>query len=56
MQTSKLEYVYIRGSQIRFVIVPDMLKNAPMFKRFTPKDKVKATGNATKTASAAARK
>jgi hypothetical protein len=25
--------VYLRGSQIRFVIVPDMFKNAPMFKR-----------------------
>ena len=27
------EQVYIRGGQIRFVIVPDMFKNAPMFKR-----------------------
>jgi small nuclear ribonucleoprotein D3 len=24
--------VYIRGSKIRFIILPDMLKNAPMFK------------------------
>lgn len=28
-----LEQVYLRGAQIRFIIVPDMLKNAPMFKR-----------------------
>lgn len=28
-----LENVYIRGSKIRFLILPDMLKNAPMFKR-----------------------
>jgi len=28
-----LEQVYLRGAQIRFVIVPDMLKEAPMFKR-----------------------
>jgi small nuclear ribonucleoprotein D3 len=28
-----LEQVYIRGSKIRFMILPDMLKNAPMFKR-----------------------
>ena len=28
-----LERVYLRGSQIRFIIVPDMLKNAPMFER-----------------------
>lgn len=27
------ENVYIRGSKIRFLILPDMLKNAPMFKR-----------------------
>lgn len=27
-----LEQVYIRGAQIRFLIVPDMLKHAPMFK------------------------
>ena len=25
--------VYLRGSHIRFIIVPDMFKNAPMFKR-----------------------
>ena len=25
--------VYLRGGQIRFIIVPDMFKNAPMFKR-----------------------
>ncbi|CDW57895.1 Small nuclear ribonucleoprotein Sm D3 [Trichuris trichiura] len=28
----QLEQVYIRGSKIRFLILPDMLKNAPMFK------------------------
>ncbi|KAI8910658.1 hypothetical protein PhCBS80983_g03634 [Powellomyces hirtus] len=33
---SQLEQVYVRGSQIRFFIVPDMLKNAPMFKRMGP--------------------
>ena len=38
---SKLEYVYIRGSKVRFMIVPDMLKNSPMFKRFDPKNKDK---------------
>jgi len=27
------EQIYLRGSQIRFIIVPDMLKNAPMFDR-----------------------
>lgn len=32
-----LEQVYIRGSKIRFIILPDMLKNAPMFKNIDPK-------------------
>ena len=31
-RTAQLEQVYIRGSKIRFIILPDMLKNAPMFK------------------------
>ena len=31
-QRSALEQVYIRGSKIRFIILPDILKNAPMFK------------------------
>mmetsp|Transcript_5402 Transcript_5402/g.6148 ORF Transcript_5402/g.6148 Transcript_5402/m.6148 type:complete len:107 (-) Transcript_5402:230-550(-) len=43
-QASKLEHVYVRGSQVRFVILPDMLKNAPMFKRFDPKNKLKTGG------------
>jgi small nuclear ribonucleoprotein D3 len=38
---SKLEHVYIRGSKIRLIILPDMLKNAPMFARFNPKNKSK---------------
>ncbi|KAJ1975603.1 small nuclear ribonucleoprotein Sm D3 [Dimargaris verticillata] len=35
-QVSKLEQIFIRGSHIRFVIVPDILKHAPMFQRFGP--------------------
>lgn len=35
-QKTQLEQVYVRGSQVRFFIVPDMLKNAPMFKRIGP--------------------
>jgi len=31
-RTSHLDSVYIRGSKIRFMVLPDMLKNAPMFK------------------------
>lgn len=36
-RTGNLENVYIRGSKIRFLILPDMLKNAPMFKRQGPR-------------------
>jgi len=43
-KVSKLEYVYIRGSKIRFMILPDMLRNAPMFARFDPKNRQKAPG------------
>eukprot|EP01108_Squamamoeba_japonica_P009889 TRINITY_DN9426_c0_g1_i1.p1 TRINITY_DN9426_c0_g1~~TRINITY_DN9426_c0_g1_i1.p1 ORF type:complete len:172 (+),score=59.96 TRINITY_DN9426_c0_g1_i1:64-516(+) len=34
---SHLERCYIRGSHVRFVVMPDMLKNAPMFKKFGQK-------------------
>jgi small nuclear ribonucleoprotein D3 len=30
---SFIELVYIRGSQIRFIIIPDMLQKAPFFNR-----------------------
>eukprot|EP00732_Lithocolla_globosa_P003515 Lithocolla_globosa_v1_NODE_2854_length_1845_cov_5.579564.p1 type:complete len:124 gc:universal NODE_2854_length_1845_cov_5.579564:1415-1786(+) len=35
-KATHLDHVYIRGSHVRFFIVPDMLKNAPMFKRIGP--------------------
>ncbi|GLD95486.1 hypothetical protein PINS_up004163 [Pythium insidiosum] len=31
--TSQVEQVYLRGSQILFILFPEMLKHAPMFKR-----------------------
>jgi len=30
-QVSRLQRIFIRGSKVRLLIVPDMLKNAPMF-------------------------
>lgn len=30
---SNVEYVFIRGAKIVFIVFPDMLKKAPMFKR-----------------------
>eukprot|EP01012_Entosiphon_sulcatum_P036118 TRINITY_DN45982_c0_g1_i1.p2 TRINITY_DN45982_c0_g1~~TRINITY_DN45982_c0_g1_i1.p2 ORF type:complete len:128 (+),score=14.79 TRINITY_DN45982_c0_g1_i1:25-384(+) len=31
--TTALEQVYLRGSKVRFFVLPDMLKHAPMFKQ-----------------------
>ena len=31
--TMKLENVYVRGGQIKLITLPDILKNAPMFKK-----------------------
>ena len=42
-RVSQLDHIYVRGGRIRFVIVPDMLKNAPMFKRIDPKHKGKVS-------------
>uniref|UniRef100_A0A1J3K168 Small nuclear ribonucleoprotein Sm D3 n=1 Tax=Noccaea caerulescens TaxID=107243 RepID=A0A1J3K168_NOCCA len=32
-KVSMLEHVFIRGSKVRFLVIPDILKEAPMFKR-----------------------
>ncbi|KDD72703.1 hypothetical protein H632_c2999p0 [Helicosporidium sp. ATCC 50920] len=40
-KVSHMEHIFVRGSRVRFMIVPDMLKNAPMFKRIDPKGKLK---------------
>lgn len=34
-QISKLPSVYLRGSSIRFVALPELLKNAPVFQKVT---------------------
>uniref|UniRef100_A0A0A9WKK7 Small nuclear ribonucleoprotein Sm D3 n=2 Tax=Lygus hesperus TaxID=30085 RepID=A0A0A9WKK7_LYGHE len=31
-----MENVYVRGSKIRFLILPDMIQNAPMFRKLNP--------------------
>ncbi len=43
-RVSQLEQVYLRGSQVRYFIVPDMLKNAPMFKNIATGGKGKGIG------------
>ena len=30
-RVTKLEAVYLRGSQIRFIVLPELLKGAPLF-------------------------
>jgi len=32
-QKRKVDQIYIRGNQVLFIILPDMLKHAPMFQR-----------------------
>lgn len=41
---SALEQVYIRGSQVRYFVVPDMLKHAPMFKNLLKQKQAVAPG------------
>ena len=32
-QTAQLQNIYVRGSQVCFMVLPDMLKNAPMLRQ-----------------------
>ncbi|XP_013777952.1 small nuclear ribonucleoprotein Sm D3-like [Limulus polyphemus] len=43
-RVAQMENVYIRGSKVRFLILPDMLKNAPMFKKTGSKGAAAAAG------------
>jgi small nuclear ribonucleoprotein D3 len=45
-RTAQLEHVFIRGSKIRFAILPDMIKNAPMFKNIKGVKAAKGQGKA----------
>ena len=42
-KVSQLEHVFIRGSKVRFMVIPDMRKNAPMFKRLDARIKGKGS-------------
>uniref|UniRef100_A0A453JD63 Small nuclear ribonucleoprotein Sm D3 n=1 Tax=Aegilops tauschii subsp. strangulata TaxID=200361 RepID=A0A453JD63_AEGTS len=44
-KVSQLEHVFIRGSRVRFMIIPDMLKNAPMFKRLEARIRGQGVGH-----------
>jgi small nuclear ribonucleoprotein D3 len=41
---SQLEQVFLKGSQIRFFVVPDQLRHAPFFKAFENKRNVNRGG------------
>eukprot|EP00827_Trimyema_finlayi_P004957 TRINITY_DN5088_c0_g1_i1.p2 TRINITY_DN5088_c0_g1~~TRINITY_DN5088_c0_g1_i1.p2 ORF type:complete len:104 (+),score=61.20 TRINITY_DN5088_c0_g1_i1:25-312(+) len=41
---SILDQIYLRGASLRFIIVPDMFKNAPMFKRLKAQAKIQNQG------------
>jgi small nuclear ribonucleoprotein D3 len=32
-RVTKMENVFLRGGQIKFIVLPEMLKNAPIFKK-----------------------
>ena len=32
-RVQRLEHIFLRGGMIKFVVLPDMLKNAPIFKK-----------------------
>ena len=52
-RASQLQHVFLRGSKVRFLVVPDMLKNAPMFKRLAPPASRKSGGGASRERGAA---
>ncbi|GBG85111.1 hypothetical protein CBR_g39570 [Chara braunii] len=43
-RVAQMEHAFIRGSKVRFMIIPDMLKNAPMFKRLDARVKGRGSG------------
>ena len=43
-QQTALEHVFLRGSQVRFVVVPDNLRHCPELKSFNKEKKGKGMG------------
>ncbi|GAA6023620.1 hypothetical protein JCM10207_005085 [Rhodosporidiobolus poonsookiae] len=43
-RVTQLDQVYIRGASVRFYVVPDMLSQAPMFKRGVGANAMKGRG------------
>jgi small nuclear ribonucleoprotein D3 len=49
-RVAQLENIYVRGSKIRFLILPDMLKNAPMLKNMATRGRGTGSGDRGKSA------
>lgn len=32
-RAKRMEYIFLRGGNIKFIVLPDILKNAPIFKK-----------------------
>jgi len=43
---TRMEHVFLRGSQVRLVVLPDILQSAPMFKKVADAAKARRSGGA----------
>jgi small nuclear ribonucleoprotein D3 len=48
-RVTKLEQVFLRGGQIKFIVLPELLKDAPIFKKvqLLKAKKIESTGKTT---------
>lgn len=44
-RVSRLEHVFLRGGTIKFIVLPEILKNAPIFKKVNSMRQTKAKGS-----------
>ena len=51
-QVSAAEQVFVRGSQVRFFVLPDNLRHSPVFKQFGRRERARARGPQPKTKTA----
>ena len=51
-RVAHLDHVFVRGGRVRFLVVPEMLKHSPMFKRIAD---LSSSGKAERKAAAAGR-
>lgn len=51
-RVSRLENVFLRGGHIKFIVLPDMLKNSPVLKKVQVVKSKKEEGSASKSSRA----